>query len=291
MKKRILWLALILFVPAALFAQETSDTTYWTKKGVAGLNLSQVSLSNWAAGGDGSVAFDVLFNYDLNYKRDRHLWENRLELAYGLNNTSSNGIRKTNDKIYLSSIYGYRIARTWYVSGLLNFNSQFANGYDYGSGNPDFISRFMAPGYLMTGAGVTWKPKAWFSMTFTPATWRGTFVCSSRLSGEGAYGVDPGKRLRSEFGANLKLEFNYEFLPNMTVYSRFDFYSNYLDKPQNVDVSWDLQLNMKINKWFAANLSMNMIYDDDTRFLQPDGRMSPRVQFKEVLGIGFQAAF
>lgn len=130
----------------------------------------------------------------------------------------------------------------------------------------------MAPGYLMIGAGVTWMPKKWFTMTFTPATWRGTFVTSSRLSAEGAYGVDPGKRLLSEFGGNLKLEFNYEFLPNMTLYSRVDFYSNYLDKPQNVDVRWDTQINMKINKWFAANLNLNLIYDDDTKILQKDGR-------------------
>ena len=239
MKRTIIWIVSLCAVTSAA-AQEISDTT-WTGKGVAGLNLSQVSLSNWAAGGDGSVAFDVLLNYDLVYRRERHLWQNRLELAYGLNNTSSNGMRKTNDKIYLSSVYGYRIARAWYASALLNFNTQFANGYDYNSDPRDYISRFMAPGYLMIGAGVTWMPKKWFTMTFTPATWRGTFVTSSRLSAEGAYGVDPGKRLLSEFGGNLKLEFNYEFLPNMTLYSRVDFYSNYLDKPQNVDVLGRIQ--------------------------------------------------
>lgn len=108
MKRTIIWIVSLCAVTSAA-AQEISDTT-WTGKGVAGLNLSQVSLSNWAAGGDGSVAFDVLLNYDLVYRRERHLWQNRLELAYGLNNTSSNGMRKTNDKIYLSSVYGYRIA-------------------------------------------------------------------------------------------------------------------------------------------------------------------------------------
>ena len=102
MKRTIIWIVSLCAATSAA-AQEISDTT-WTGKGVAGLNLSQVSLSNWAAGGDGSVAFDVLLNYDLVYRRERHLWQNRLELAYGFNNTSSNGMRKTNDKIYLSSV-------------------------------------------------------------------------------------------------------------------------------------------------------------------------------------------
>lgn len=290
MKKELLSLLLILMAASAS-AREKTDTTYWTRKGVAGLNLSQVSLTNWSAGGDGSVAFDALFNYSLDYKKERHLWQNRLELAYGMSHTSSDGVRKTNDKIYLSSTYGYEIAKNWYLSALLNFNTQFANGYDYGKSDRNFISRFMAPGYLMAGVGVTWTPKPWFTATITPATWRGTFVCSSRLSNEGAYGVDPGNRLLSEFGGNLRLIFNYEFLPNMNVYSRIDLFSDYLRKPANIDVRWDTQVTMKINKWFSASLNLNLIYDDDIRFEQPDGRTGARLQFKEVLGVGFQATF
>ena len=48
---------------------------------------------------------------------------------------------------------------------------------------------------------------------------------------------------------------------------------------------------MKINKWFAANLNLNLIYDDDTKILQKDGRQGARIQVKEALGIGLQAAF
>ena len=280
-----------LLLAAGVTAQEKADTTYWTLEGVAGINLSQVSLSNWAAGGDGSMAFDLMFNYSADYKRDRHLWQNRLELAYGLNNTSSNGTRKTNDKIYLSSTYGYRVAKNLYLSGLLTFNTQFANGYDYSGDEPVFMSQFMAPGYLSVGAGLTWTPKRWFTATLAPATWRGTFVTDTRLSDTGAFGVDPGRRLLSEFGGNLRLEASYEFLPNMTVYSRLDLFSDYLRKPENVDVRWDVQLQMKINKWFSAKLTLNSIYDDDIKIPQKDGVAGPRFQFKEVLGIGLQARF
>ena len=50
MKRTIIWIVSLCAVTSAA-AQEISDTT-WTGKGVAGLNLSQVSLSNWAAGGE-----------------------------------------------------------------------------------------------------------------------------------------------------------------------------------------------------------------------------------------------
>ena len=291
MKKFVISL-LALGMVGALRAQEKTDTTYWTKQGVAGINMSQVSLSNWSAGGDASIAGDVNFAYSLNYKKDKTLWQNRLELAYGLNRTDANGTRKTNDKIYLNSMYGYKIAENWYVTAFVNFQTQFDKGYKYNGDNTrTLLSQFMAPGYLSAGPGITWTPKPWFTATFSPATWRGTFVMSDNLSDQGAFGVNPGKHLRSEFGGDLKLEAKYEFLENMTVYSRLELFSNYLDQPQNVDVRWDTQVAMKINKWFSANLNLNLVYDDDVKIPQSDGTSGPRIQFKEVLGVGFQVNF
>ena len=293
MKHRLLiaTLSILLSFPVFSVSAQPGRDTAWTRGGLVGINLSQISLSNWAAGGDNAIGFNFLLNYKADYKKDRHLWQNRLELAYGLNKTKSDGTKKTNDNIYLSSIYGYQLVKNLYLSGLMNFQTQFAKGYDYNVDPDVFISRFMAPGYLMIGAGLTWTPKPWFTATLSPATWRGTFVSSKILSDQGEYGVKPGKHLFSEFGANLRMEATYEFLKNMTIYSRLDLFSNYLEKPQNVDVNWIVQLNMAINKWFSANISTNMIYDDNIKIAQKDGSKGPRLQFKEALGIGFQVNF
>lgn len=283
-------MALLLLGWGQLEAQPVRDTA-WNRSGFFGLKLTQVSLSSWSAGGESAIAFDGQLTYSANYKKDRQLWQNRLELGYGLTKTDGLGSRKSNDKIYMASTYGYQVYKTLYWSVLMNFNTQFAKGYDYAIEDSDFISRFMAPGYLVVGTGVTWLPNKVFTVTFAPASWRGTFVTNRRLSDEGAFGVDPGKRLLSEFGANLKAEANYEFLPNMTVYSRLELYSNYLKDPQNVDIRWEVQLNMAINKWFSTTLSTNMLYDNDVKIAQKDGTSGPRLQFKEVLGVGLQINF
>lgn len=276
------------FLPAK--AQPGMDTT-WKRGGALSINLNQVSLSNWAAGGENAVGFNLQFSYFANYKKQRHLWNNRLEMDYGLNKTKTDGTKKTNDKLYLSSIYGYELTKNLYLSGLLTFQTQFAKGYDYSTDPRTYISRFMSPGYLLVGGGLTWIPKTWFTATLTPATWRGTFVNSDILSDEGQFGVTPGKHLFSEFGANLRMEAKYEFLKNMTIFSRLSFYSNYLKDPQNVDIEWDVQLNMAINKWFSTTITTNMIYDNDTKILQKDGTKGPRLQFKEALALGFQITF
>lgn len=292
-KKQLLLACLLLASGGVLVAQtvEKSDSSYWKKEGFAGLKMTQVSLTNWAAGGDNSVAFDLQGAYQANYKKGKHLWSNRMELAYGLNKTGEDGVRKANDKIYLHTNYGYSIAKNWYASAFATFQTQFSSGYDYKVNKDIAISEFMAPAYLTTGLGFTYDPGKIFTVVLSPASWRGTFVLNDRLSDEGAYGVDPGKHLLSSFGANVKGEAKYEFLPNMTAYSRLELYSDYLHKPLNVDVNWEVQVNMIINKWFSTTLTTNLLYDDDVKIAQKDGSKGPRVQFKEILGVGVQFNF
>ncbi len=290
MNYRRLFIMLLSVITIAVCA-ETKKDSVWITNGYAGLKLTQVSFTNWATGGDNAFAFDLQGTYQADYKHNKHIWQNRIELSYGLNKTKSEITKKTSDKIYLNSNYGYEIYKNLYLSALFNFQSQFTRGYDYGV-NPDvYVSQFMAPGYLMTGIGFTWTPNKFFTAVLSPAAWRGTFVLNDRLSDEGAYGVKPGKRLLSEFGANLKLEGRYEFLKNMTLYSRLDLYSDYLRKPQNVDINWEVQINMVINKWFSTTLTTNMVYDDDVKIALSDGRKVKRVQFKELLGVGLQFNF
>lgn len=271
---------------------QTADSTSWKGVGTVSLNTAQTSLTNWAAGGENSIAGAAALTYSLDYERKRSLWMNRLELGYGLNKTQSNGLRKTTDKIYINSMYGYKIVEHWYASFFVNFQTQFAKGYNYAVSSVNPISRFMAPGYLNLGPGVMWLPNSWFIAMLSPAAWRGTFVKDDVLSARGAYGVKPGKHLHSEFGADLKLIARFNAMENVSVYSRLEFYTDYMHKPQNVDVHWDTQVTMKINKWLSTTLNFGMAYDDDVKFRKkPGSKPMPRVQIKEVFGLGFMATF
>ncbi len=298
MKRLVLTFSVFAFALSAV-AQDNDAPPRWERGGVGGITLSQTSLSNWAAGGEGQLALDAIFNYDANYTNRRHLWQNRFELAYGMSKTPSRGNRKTNDKIFLSSMYGYQLSRTWYASALAVFSTQFTKGYDYNANPRRYMSRFMAPGYLALGVGATWKPNSWFTAYISPVTWRGTFVNDNRLflDNTGAatlspYGVKPGKKLHNEFGANVRLEVNRDLWSNFHIYSRLDLFSNYLHKPQNIDVRWYTLLAYKINNWLGVNLSFDMLYDDDIKFARQDGTIGgSKLQIKEVLGIGLQTQF
>lgn len=286
--KKLIFTMLCLFFVIGLFAQTAKDTTYWKKNGDFTLSFNQVSFSNWAAGGKNSVSGVALYNYAFNYLKSRVSWDNSLNLGYGLLKESNNDLTKSEDKMEFSSKAGYKMAEksNWYYSGLSTFRSQFANGYKY----PDMdnkISALFAPAYIMFALGADYKPNDKFSLFLSPIGSKFTIVADEDLSSIGAFGVEKGKKFRAEMGATLKSELKFPVVTNVDVVTALGLFSNYLKKPQNIDVNWDFRVNMKINKYLSANLITNIIYDDDITI---SGKKS-LVQLKQLFGAGFSYKF
>jgi hypothetical protein len=262
----------------------------WFINGGGTLTFSQAAFSNWSAGGENSIGFDAAVNLKANYRHGRHAWANTIDLGYGfqiLGIGDDADFRKTNDKIELTTAYGYQLQPKgkWLLTGLVNFKTQFAPGYKY----PDdstVISKFMAPGYLVAGAGITYAPIKWVYFYLSPASVRMTFVYDDTLSAQGQFGVDPGKNMRTEFGAYFRADMNKDIAKNINLASTLELYTNYLKNFGNIDVNWNLLLTMKVNKWLAASITTQLIYDDDINISNTGGTGGPKTQFKELLGIG-----
>ncbi len=281
---------LFLLLPAITFAQEKKDTL-WTTSGNTTLNFSQVSLSNWAAGGKSSMSGIFMVNYAANYKKDKVSWDNSFDFRYGFLKEKETDLRKSDDNIDISSKLGYQAKGNWYYSGLLNFKSQFAPGYNYTDDEKgDAISKFMAPGYLTAALGMDYKTDV-FSAMIAPLSGKFTFVTDEDLSDDGAFGVDEGSKVRGELGATVKLELKKDIMKNVALNTKLDLFSNYLDNPQNVDVDWTVKINMKVNDYLSANLITQMIYDKDIEFENSDGSVESRLQFMESFGVGLTFKF
>ena len=290
-------LFLFLTVPFLGYSQLPNDSIkYWKLGGSSSINFSQVSLSNWNAGGRSSASGTFLFNSFANYSKENISWENGLNLGYGLMKEKDNDAVKTDDKIDFSSKLGFKSKGKIYYTSLFNFRSQMTNGYKYPD-TDNAISRFMAPGYFTLSLGIDYKPNDKFSLFASPLTGKMTFVTDDRLSAAGAFGVDPGDKSRSEIGAFIKTQFKTEVVKNVTLETKLDLFSNYLDTPQNIDVYWDVLVNMKINSFMSVNLITNLIYDHDIKIAvdnNGDGvidAVGPRIQFKELFGIGLNFKF
>ena len=82
-------------------------------------------------------------------------------------------------------------------------------------------------------------------------------------------------------------------MKNVKMTSSLGLFSNFMKNPENIDINWDLLVLMKVNKFITVTINTNLIYDDDITITQDkngDGINEingPRVQFKEIIGLGF----
>jgi hypothetical protein len=278
--------------------KDATDTTHlpWKRGAIFNVNVNQGSLTNWAAGGD-KFSFSVAsaFSAFAYYRNGKHNWDNVIDLAYGYVNTTSLGGRKSDDRIGLTTKYGYEIAKSLYLSALVDFRSQFTDGYLYASdtAKPQLVSRFMAPAYVLFSPGLDFKPNDQLSVFVSPVTARYVIVMDDYLAAQGAFGVDTGKHVKSEFGAYFSFNWVSQIAKNIVYKTRCDLFSDYKHNPQNIDVFWTNSLNLQVNKHISANISLDMIYDDDVKVFEntKTGVMGPRLQIKEVIGVGFTAKF
>ncbi len=290
MRKIVSILAVVIFSITLAYSQdEVKDG--WKKGGMGSISFSQVSLTNWAAGGENSVSGNLLFSAFANMTKGNITWDNNFDFAYGILKQGDKSMRKSDDKLEFSSKFGKHAFKSWYYSGLLNFRTQLSPGYEYADlqENDVLISKLLAPGYFTVAAGMDYKPNESFSVLIAPLTGKVTIVNDTALSV--AYGVDAGQTIRNEFGGFVKISLKKELMENVNFQTKLDLFSNYLNNPQNIDVNWEVLIAMKINKYLTASLSTTLLYDDDINILDAQGNYGPRIQFKEVFGVGLSYNF
>ncbi len=282
------------------------DTLKWKKGGDVSLNFAQTALSNWAAGGENSLAISTTANLFANYKKNKMIWENRAFFAYGMLQAGGRDAVKNSDQINVGSKVGYQMAKNWYYTAAFHGRSQFAPGYRYSGNDTTYISNFLAPAYTFLSLGLDYRPSSRFSASFSPAMGKAIFVRSDdpnvlATSGIGADRIEKDKRSRYEFGGGMVFYLNGDFFSKRVTYNTdLELFSNYLEDPENVDIYWNFQFRIALTKFVAATVRLNMIYDDNQKTvvkeLQADGSRKDvthgaKLQVKEYFEIGLFYAF
>ena len=265
-------------------------TSNWKKHLSIGLNLNQAAFSsNWKAGGVNSVGLNGLFNYKANYKKDRNSWDNEIDLAYGFVNNEGQGFRKTVDRIYLDTKYGYEINTKWDLFASLNFLSQFTKGYNYLDDNSsELISDIFAPAFITLALGFEYHPVDYFKVRISPFAPRVTIVNDPErfvtTVGPEPYGVVPPDNTRFEWLAfQLMADFDKDIAKNLNLKWRYVMFANYETLAmKTIDHRLDLTLTAKVNNFITTSLGGTLLYDFD----QDSG-----LQVSQALALGFAYTF
>lgn len=265
----------------------------WSKKGTVTFLFNQANFNNWIAGGESNLSGTLGLNYEFHYKSDNTTWDNRILANYGLIRTENAEFnKKSDDRLELNSIYGKKANGNWYYSFILNFRTQFTTGYNYGKDSNGVENRventgFFSPAYLTFGPGIYYKKNDNFKMNFAPLTSKFTFVNGDYTSGlgyvDGSYfGIDANKSMRYELGFYASAYYKFILMKNVSAENILNLYSNYLDKPANIDLDYQINIVMTINKTLSANFTFQTIYDDNA---------FQGFQTRQVFGLGVNYGF
>ena len=279
---------------------------YWDYELQTALSLSQTYLANWTKGGEStfSTMMDITGKATYNNKEAKTQWINIARLKFGTLMTEEKGFRKNHDQLELDSKYNRNAWSKFGLSASLYMKHQIAKGYKYfGNDSSVVVSRFLNPGTMTIGLGAEWKHIEKTTINKGPVSYKTTFVFDTAHIDQTAHGIEADKWAKRELGLQVVVDNQWKPTKGMEITNRVRLFSNYLNKPQNVDVDWEIILEQKINWFFTVRLNLHMIYDDDVRFtlydddetpvLLPDGseRKVAKMQFKEFVGLSLNFKF
>jgi len=190
----------------------------WRLKATGTIGGSISGFNNWYSKEtpNSSVGnFGINLNAYADLMEDKFFWKNATNINIGWikfddkdDDTDSEDYEVSTDVFSLSSLYGYKISKTFAVSALMEYRSTLVNNFN-------------DPGFLDLGVGGTWTPISNLVVVIHPANYN--FVFSS---GDAQYDSTFGAKVVADYtksfgGVNLK--------SNLSVFMSYEGsnYSNY----------------------------------------------------------------
>lgn len=293
----------LLMLGDSVLIQAPKKVSFWKTGGNYNLNIQQVTLSNWAAGGTGSFALNSGIILFANYKKESKVWDTQLTINLGFNRQNEREFRtrKTNDNFIFVSNYGRQLSEKLYLTTQLDARTQLLSGFKYSkpSGAESEIrtkiSDLLSPGYLQSSTGLnfrtTFPDKSKLSVILSPFTGRFTMVMDDSLSRAGAFGVIPGENVRAEAGVSLALGvIDFVLMENVSWKSDLNLFSNY-ERFGNMVVNFNSLVRMKVNKYISTRIETVLIYDEKVLIKQADGGSKQAIQLQNLVNFGISLDF
>ena len=260
-----------------MYAQDTTKAPDygWKHTLVSGLNLTQVAFTDWAQGGENALAWALTLEGKSVNDLERSNWSNSYKFAFGQARLGGLGLRKTDDKIDLETIFTYKLGTYINPYAAATLKSQFAQGYKYdAAGNKTPVSKFFDPGYLTQSVGAVYQPMPEIKTRFGAALRE---IFTSEFTG---YADDPTTStiektrvdggLESVTGVEWKMDGNILFTSKLELFAPFKTIDEIVVRNDNT-------IAASVNKYITVNLNVQLINEK---------QISPRTQIKETLAIG-----
>ena len=276
--KTLPWL-LVFALASVTFSQEpkpaspvTADSV-WTHAMIVNANITQVSFTDWAQGGENALAYALFLEGKSTYARNVINWVNSYKFGYGQAKLGTQGIRKTDDVIDLESVFTYKIGT--YINPFISasLKTQFTEGVKYdAAGGATPVSNFFDPAYITQTVGVGYQPGP-VVKTRLGVSLREIVVNQYGL----AYIGDTTKKVDVDGGLESVTEVGWTIMENVVLNAKLEIFApvKHLDR---LTVRSDNTISAKVNKLISMNLNVQLINDP---------QVQARTQIKQTLALGF----
>jgi Protein of unknown function (DUF3078) len=247
-----------------------------------GLDFSSLSMINPRPNeGQNATNAGGLFTFFANYTGEKSIFDLKvnMQLAAQRLGASNKPFVKTSDVFQISTIWGRKIKRHLYLSGMMDMQSQFlftyGNGYlNSNKGEFDMTSEPFSPVKLKLMPGILYRPNPDVKFLLSCISSKMVIVANDYLASKGDStegvgvlgnpysGAGDFKNINAQWGAELRGEITKKlFKDRVIVSSVVDLYSNYLKNPENVAFEWYNSIDLVVFKNLSINLKSDWFYD------------------------------
>ena len=276
----------------------------WKYKTETNLAFNQTGLWNWVKGGEKSLSslLDITGYADFDNKEKKLSSNNFVRLKLGFIASGDNPIRKNTDIFESNSKLNHKAFGKFDFSAIALFKTQLLKGYDYSKNDSIPVSKFLNPAAMTLGFGLDYKPNAQTSINFSPLSYKLTFILDTINFDQTKHGIAKGHKAMHEPGINFMISNVWKPSKITSFTNRLQLFSNYIDKPLNIDVDWELTMATKLNWFTELRVNTHLLFSDniktpvldkDKPVLNPDGteKKTARIQFKEMIGLSLAFVF
>ncbi len=260
--------------------------TPWRREATVMVQITQNYVTpNWYQGGSSSFAGLAILKGYISYITERFTWENTGEWRAGGSTISADTLHKVNttdDLLRLYSKANYRIVPKLFGSVSAEFETRLLPTYKANS--KKMKSGPFSPLRFNAALGLDYKPVPGLSVSFSPLSYKMIHIMDTARVAVTDYGLIAGTQTLHNIGSSVRLEYTWKPVREFAMETRFFMYTNY----HYVELDLEVNCDFIINRWLSARLTLHPRYDTSVIL---DGDTHAKIQFRELLSIGFAHKF
>ena len=267
-------LFLLLIFTNYLFAEDTTSVVI-TKKANTGFNISQISFTNWAQGGENSFTWTLLGNFSITTKSKIWTTKNSLKFTFGRTKLGAQDFRTNDNEFFIETVISRNVG--WAVDPFFSnsIRSPITTGYSYKTKTPERIADFFDPGYVTQTLGFTYDRINGVKSRLGVAL-QEIFTNRQRKYTDNPDTKDRIEAFKLETGIESVISSDFSVMENIFYKGLLRLFSRF-ENMKVWDVRWDNLITAKVNDYINVNFNILVVYEK---------KQSHKTQIKEALQLG-----